>query len=113
MLTEAIHTPYMQDRALSIDNANYIFNTMADISDEIEFKNGGIIQNRANEVVSKAYELIKEIESLGMFKTIEQGVFAGIKRSFTGGKGLNGVFEKDSEYFNPVMDRMIEELKEN
>jgi len=113
MLTEAIHTPYMQDRALSIDNANYIFNTMADISDEIEFKDGGIIQNRANEVLTKSLDLLTEIESLGMFKTIEQGVFAGVKRSFTGGKGLNGVFEKDSEYFNPVMDRMIEELKED
>ncbi len=113
MLTEAIHTPFMQDRALSIDNANYIFNTMADISDEIEFKDGGIIQNRANEVLTKSLDLLNEIESLGMFKTIEQGVFAGIKRSFTGGKGLNGVFEKDSEYFNPVLDKMIEELKEN
>ena len=113
MLTEAIHTPYMQDRALSIDNANYIFNTMADISDEIQYKDGGIIQNRANEVLTKANDLLEEIEGLGMFKTIEQGVFGGVKRSFTGGKGLQGVFEKDTQYFNPVMDKMIEELKEN
>ena len=28
MLTEAIHTPFMSDRALSIENAQYIFRTM-------------------------------------------------------------------------------------
>ena len=41
MLTEAIHTPLMSDRALSIENASYIFNTMADLGSELEFKKDG------------------------------------------------------------------------
>ena len=45
MLTEAIHTPFMQDRYLSIENAKYIFNNCRHIGDEIEFKEGGIIQS--------------------------------------------------------------------
>ncbi len=70
MLTEAIHTPFISDRAISIENAQYIFNTMNDFGEEIEFKNGGIIQNRADEVLNKAYELLHEIESEGLFKTL-------------------------------------------
>ena len=41
-LTEAIHTPFMSDRYLSIENAKYIFNNMKSIGDEMEFKEGGI-----------------------------------------------------------------------
>ena len=33
MLTEAIHTPFMSDRALSIENAQYIFRTMKDLGE--------------------------------------------------------------------------------
>ncbi|MGL6108280.1 lysine 5,6-aminomutase subunit alpha [Romboutsia sp.] len=107
MLTEAIHTPFISDRAISIENAQYIFNTMSDFGEEIEFKNGGIIQSRADEVLNKAYELLHEIEKEGLFKTIEQGKFAGIKRPIDGGKGLNGVVIKENHYFNPFIDLML------
>ena len=36
MPTEAIHTPFMSDRYLSIENARYIFNNMKDIGEEME-----------------------------------------------------------------------------
>ena len=36
MLTEAVHTPFMSDRYLSIENAKYIFNNMKSIGDEME-----------------------------------------------------------------------------
>ncbi len=111
MLTEAIHTPFMSDRALSIENAQYIFNNMESINDEIEFKNGGLMEKRANEVLSKAYSLLKEIEKEGLFKTIEKGIFASIKRSIDGGKGLDGVIKKEKDYYNPFMELMINELK--
>ena len=107
MPTEAIHTPHLQDRMLSIENAQYIFNNMRDIGDEIEFKKDGIIQQRAQEVLSKAEELLKEIEKEGIFSTIEKGKFGGVKRSFTGGKGLDGVVQKDDEYFNPFIDLIM------
>ncbi|HAD19073.1 MAG TPA: D-lysine 5,6-aminomutase subunit alpha, partial [Lachnospiraceae bacterium] len=47
MMTEAIHTPFMSDRALAIENAQYIFRTMKDFGSEITFREGGIIQSRA------------------------------------------------------------------
>jgi len=110
MLTEAIHTPFMSDRALSIENAKYIFKNMKDLGEEIMFKEGGIIQQRADEVLNKALELLTNIEKEGLFKTIEKGIFAGIKRPIDGGKGLDGVIHKDKEYFNPFLDYMSIEL---
>ncbi|HWQ31153.1 MAG TPA: lysine 5,6-aminomutase subunit alpha [Negativicutes bacterium] len=107
MMTEALHTPFMSDRALSIENARYIFNNMRNIGDEIEFKQGGIIQNRAAEVLDKAAAMLKNIEEEGLFATLEQGKFAGVKRSRTGGKGLDGVTEKDARYMNPFVDLML------
>ena len=106
MLTEAIHTPFMSDRALAIENAQYIFRTMKDFGEEIEFKKGGIIQSRANEVLEKATNLLGEIEQQGMFATLEQGIFADIKRPKDGGKGLDGVVIKNTSYFNPFIELM-------
>ena len=107
MLTEAIHTPHLHDRYLSIENAKYIFNNARHISDEIEFKEGGIIQTRAQKVLDEATELLAKIEKEGLFQTIEQGKFGGVRRSRTGGKGLDGVTKKDAGYFNPFIPMML------
>jgi beta-lysine 5,6-aminomutase alpha subunit len=110
MLTEAIHTPFMSDRALSIENAKYIFKSMKDLGEEITYKEGGIMQQRANEVLKKALELLMKIEKEGLFKTIEKGIFAQIKRPIDGGKGLDGVIPKSKDYFNPFLEIMSKEL---
>lgn len=106
MLTEAIHTPFMSDRALAIENAQYIFRTMKHLGNELVFKEGGIMSTRANEVLEKATDLLGEIEKLGLFGTIERGIFADIKRPKDGGKGLSGVTKKSSCYFNPFIELM-------
>lgn len=106
MLTEAIHTPFMSDRALAIENAQYIFSTMRHLGEELEFKEGGRVRARAAEVLGKAAELLKEIEKLGLFATLEKGIFADIKRPKDGGKGLDGVSMKMEGYRNPFVDAM-------
>ena len=106
MLTEAIHTPYMSDRALAVENAKYIFNTMANLGDELTFKTGGIIETRAAEVLQNACDLLAQIENKKLFTTLEQGIFAGIKRSPDQGKGLDGVIKKADGYFNPFIEVM-------
>ena len=107
MLTEAVHTPHMQDRYLSIENAEYIFNNCRDIGSEVEFKKDGIIQKRAQTVLKKADELLAEVEKDGLFHTIEQGKFGGVKRPMNGGKGLEGVCLKDDKYFNPFIPLLL------
>jgi len=111
MMTEAIHTPFMSDRAIALDNASYIEKAFKDFGDEITFKSDGIIVNRAHQVLNQAKELLEEIKSEGLFETLKKGTFAGISRYEDGGKGLKGVFEKHKDYQNPVLDLLIERLK--
>jgi beta-lysine 5,6-aminomutase alpha subunit len=111
MPTEAIHTPFMSDRALALDNASYIERAFKDFKNEIFFKPDGIIQKRAQDVLNQAHLLLKEIKEDNMFNTLEKGVFAGVSRSETGGKGLDGVFLKDDVYQNPLMDYIISKLR--
>ena len=107
MLTEAIHTPHMQDRMLSIENAKYIFNNARDLGEEVEYKKDGIMQKRAQFVLSEADKLLQEIEREGLFSTLEKGKFGGVKRPRDGGKGLAGVCVKDDSYFNPFISLML------
>lgn len=106
MITEAIHTPFMSDRYLAIENAKYIFKNLKNIGSEVEFKENGIIRNRAKKILDDAYELLVAIEKEGLFDALEKGIFADIKRSKIGGKGLNGVVEKSENYFNPFISKM-------
>lgn len=107
MLTEAIHTPFLQDRALSIENAKYVFSNMKDLGSEIEFKQDGIIQQRAQKVLKEAVDMLKEIEEEGLTNSIAKGKFAEVKRTMTSGKGLEGVVKKDDKYFNPFIELML------
>ena len=106
MPTEAIHTPFMSDRFLSIENARYIFNNMRSIGDEVEFKEGGIIQSRAREVLDKTLDLLEEIKGEGLFTALSKGIFADIKRPLDGGRGLDGVKPKSKRYYNPTLELM-------
>ena len=108
MPTEAIHTPFMSDRYLSIENAKYIFNNMKAIGDEVEFKEEGIIRSRAKEVLDKATSLLETMEREGLFTALEKGIFADVKRPMNGGKGLGGVAPKGKSYFNPFIKLMLE-----
>ena len=106
MMTEAIHTPFMSDRYLSIENAQYIFRNMKNLGDDVEFKKDGIMQTRAKKVLDDAIELLEKMTKEGLFSALEKGIFADIKRPFNGGKGLSGVFEKGDNYYNPFIDLM-------
>lgn len=106
MITEAVHTPFMSDRYLAIENARYIFSNMKNIGDEVEFKKGGLIQKRAGKVVEDALDLLGQIEKEGLFSALEKGIFADVKRLKAGGKGLNGVVKKGTNYFNPFIKLM-------
>ncbi len=103
MLTEAIHTPFISDRYLSIANAHYIFNTARGLGTDIMFKDGGRIQQRAEKLLNEACDMLQDIEKIGLETAMEKGYFADIKRSIDGGKGSSGVLKKAPGYYNPFM----------
>ena len=106
MPTEAIHTPFMSDRYLSIENAKYIFNNMKSIGEEMEFVEGGICRNRVKEVLGNTIKLLEDITKEGLFTALEKGIFGDVKRPKNGGKGLEGVTMKGENYYNPFVELM-------
>lgn len=110
MLTEAIHTPYMQDRFLAIANAKYVLNNVADFAGDIEFKKDGIMQTRARDVLDTTIQFLEEVSRIGLFEAIENKLFAEVSRPRNGGKGLSGVARKAEDYFNPVYSYLEKEL---
>ena len=106
MPTEAIHTPFMSDRYLSIENAKYIFNNLHSIGEEMEFREGGICRERAKLVLNNTIALLEEIVKEGLFTALEKGIFGDVKRPKNGGKGLEGVTQKGENYYNPFVEIM-------
>ena len=106
MPTEAIHTPFMSDRYLSIENAKYIFNNMHSIGEEMEFREGGICRERAKLVLNNTIALLEEIVKEGLFTALEKGIFGDVKRPKNGGKGLEGVTQNGENYYNPFVEIM-------
>jgi beta-lysine 5,6-aminomutase alpha subunit len=107
MLTEAIHTPFISDRYLSIANSRYIFSNARHLSEEISFTAGGRIQKRAEHLLDEACAMLQEIEKIGLETAMEQGMFADIKRSRDGGKGGSGVIAKHEQYYNPFFELFL------
>jgi len=102
MLTEAIHTPFMQDRFIAVENARYVMNNIASLGEELEFKKDGIIVRRARQVLAETVAFLAQVEKAGLLEAIAAGFFAEVKRPKDGGKGLDGLVEKGDRYWNPV-----------
>jgi beta-lysine 5,6-aminomutase alpha subunit len=106
--TEGIFTPHIHDRVLGLQNVNYVFNAARDLGEEIEFKRGGIIQTRAQEVLAGAHELLERIAQIGLFTAIEEGTFGDVSRSLQEGRGIEGIVDVQDGYTNPLTDLMMQ-----
>ncbi len=104
--TEGIFTPHIHDRVLGLQNVNYVFNAARDLGEEIEFKRGGIIQTRAQQVLRDAHLMLERIAEIGLFKAIEGGVFGDVSRHLEEGRGMEGIVATEEGYFNPVTELM-------
>ncbi len=104
--TEAIHRPHVQDRYVALENARYIFNNMRHIGDEIAVIPGGKIARRAHTVLENTFKYLKRIEGMGLMKAMSRGLLADVERSENAGTGLDGVFQIDRDYLNPVLDAL-------
>jgi beta-lysine 5,6-aminomutase alpha subunit len=104
--TEGIFTPHVHDRVIGLENVNYTFAAARDLGEEIEFKRGGIIQRRAQEVLRDAHQLLAQIAEEGLFAALARGVFGDVCRRVDEGRGLDGVVDVDDDYLNPASELM-------
>ena len=107
MPTEAIHTPLLQDRFLSIRSALYVFNAARDLSEQFEWREDSMVAQWADQILREAVELLRQMEKLGLFEGLKAGLFADISRSPDGGRGLEGVIERNAKYCNPFYEMLL------
>ena len=104
MATEAMHTPLLQDRWMSIKNAKYIFGGAKDLGKDITYKPGGIVESWSAKVLDDTVKHLEMIEAKGLTRAIEERAFAEVSRTETGGKGYDGVIVRDADYLNPFFE---------
>ncbi len=104
--TEGIFTPHVHDRVLGLQNVEYVFNSARDLGEEIEFKQGGIIQTRAQQVLAGALDLLERIAAQGLFAAIDEATFGDVSRRVDEGRGIEGIVATGEGYFNPLVELM-------
>jgi beta-lysine 5,6-aminomutase alpha subunit len=104
MMTEGIHTPFLSDRDLAIENARYMVRTARNVAAEWWPPAEGRIRARANVVLAETLALLGRIEDGGLFEAIRAAEFADTSRSPDGGHGLDGVVPFEDGYVNPFLE---------
>jgi beta-lysine 5,6-aminomutase alpha subunit len=104
MLTEALHTPFLHDRWLALDQAKTIRRNARHLGEELVFRPDGRIVRRAHEVLARAEEILGRIARQGLFAALEEGIFADTRRRIDGGRGYDGVVRRDPDYANPFLE---------
>ena len=87
MMTEGIHTPFLSDRDLALENADYVFGGAAALAGELRFEPGGLVERRANQVLEETRQMLHKVADIGMFAAIEAGMFADTVRTPDGRQG--------------------------
>jgi beta-lysine 5,6-aminomutase alpha subunit len=108
--TEGIFTPHIHDRVLGLQNVDYVFNSARDLGEEIEFKSGGIIQTRAQQVLADAHRLLERIAEEGLFEAIAAATFGDVSRRIDEGRGIEGIVATREGYFNPLVELMGQQV---
>jgi beta-lysine 5,6-aminomutase alpha subunit len=108
MMTEGVHTPFLSDRDLALENASYIFRGASTLAGEMRYEDGGDVERRASQVLEECRQMLRKVAEMGMFAAIEAGMFADTVRTRNGGRGLDGVVTRSDSYFNPITDLLTE-----
>jgi beta-lysine 5,6-aminomutase alpha subunit len=104
MMTEGIHTPFLSDRDLALENVRYVRDAAGRLGDSFVPAPGGFIQQRAAHVLGESVGLLRRICDQGLLTAIAEGTFGITKRPADGGRGLDGVVVRADGYFNPATE---------
>jgi beta-lysine 5,6-aminomutase alpha subunit len=102
MMTEGIHTPFLSDRDLALENVRYVRRAAGRLGTEFRPEPDGFVAQRARQVLGESVDLLRTIGSQGLLTAIAEGTFGVTKRPADGGRGLDGVVERADAYYNPA-----------
>jgi beta-lysine 5,6-aminomutase alpha subunit len=106
MMTEGIHTPFLADRDLALENVRYVRSAAGRLG--LSFAPDPFVAGRAHQVLDEAVGLLRRIGTEGLLNAIADGTFGVTKRPPDGGRGLDGVVARADGYFNPVAEILQE-----
>jgi beta-lysine 5,6-aminomutase alpha subunit len=106
MMTEGIHTPFLSDRDLALENVRYVRRAAGRLSESFRPEPGGLVARRARQVLGEAIDLLRQIGAQGLLDAIGTGTFGVTRRPADGGRGLDGVVKRADGYYNPVSERL-------
>jgi beta-lysine 5,6-aminomutase alpha subunit len=104
MMTEGIHTPFLADRDLALENVRSVRQAAGRLGDSFRPEPDGFVARRAREVLAEAVGLLRRIGDEGLLTAIADGTFGVTRRPPDGGRGLDGVIERSERYVNPATD---------
>jgi beta-lysine 5,6-aminomutase alpha subunit len=108
MMTEAVVTPWISDRDLALQNVRYVMNAAGNLHEDFRPAPDGFIAQRARQVLGESIELLEKIIAHegkhGLLEAIADGTFGLMKRPSDAGRGLDGVAERASGYYNPAVE---------
>jgi beta-lysine 5,6-aminomutase alpha subunit len=108
MMTEGIHTPFLSDRDLALENVRYVRDAAGRLGESFAPAPGGFIDRRAQQVLGESVALLQRICDQGMLTAIADGTFGITRRPADGGRGLDGVIRRADGYFNPASEILEE-----
>jgi len=106
MMTEGIHTPFLSDRDLALENVRYVRRAAGRLGASFRPEPDGFVAQRARQVLGEAIDLLRKIGSQGLLNAIAEGTFGVTRRPADGGRGLDGVVERASGYYNPAAEML-------
>jgi beta-lysine 5,6-aminomutase alpha subunit len=104
MMTEGIHTPFLADRDLALENVRYVRDAAGRLG--LSFTPDELVVSRAHQVLGEAVGLLGRICDEGLLNAIGEGTFGVTKRPADGGRGLDGVIERADGYWNPAIEML-------
>ncbi len=104
MMTEAVVTPWLSDRDLALQNACYVLNAAGGLAEDFRPAPGGFIEQRANEVLASAVDLLGQVRATdaGLLGAIGDGTFGRMRRPADAGRGGDGVARRSERHHNPA-----------
>jgi beta-lysine 5,6-aminomutase alpha subunit len=111
MMTEGIHTPFLSDRDLALENVRYVRDAAGRLGDSFVPAPGGFIQQRAAQVLGESVGLLRRICDRGLLTAIAEGTFGITKRPADAGRGLDGVVVRADGYFNPASELLESDVR--
>src|SRR5260370_10277667 len=101
MMTEGIHTPFLSDRDLALENVRYVRDAAGRLGESFVPPPGGFIDQRGSQGLGESVGLLRPIADEGPLTAIPGGPFGVTKRPPHRRRGLARGPGKAPGYLNP------------